>query len=306
MLKSKPVGTGMTTSRSELGSFIRSRRLALNMSQIQVRELSALSGSSVSMLEIGTRKFLNKAQLIRLASALQCMSDELEKLMPDKNLKKPTTALGKKIRKCRLKLGLSQDVFAQKLGISLAQAKKLEVRTSSSIRKNQVNNLAKVLKLPVSSFSKFVGFEKKASTSELGKLVRSRRKQLMMTIAELATKLGVSPQFVTQIEMGKCNLTTDTKRLKQLSEVLRLDINELNARKLKRRLKQNCLTPTPLSKLLTDRRLQLMLTQSEVSIRAEIRHDVFKRIERGLINPSAIELKKLSQVLECEIPSMPI
>src|SRR3989344_4473939 len=99
--KSQPAGVGMTPSKTELGKFIRERRLELNMRQITLAKRAGLAQNLFSMYEIGTRKYLNEKQLIGLAKALHVEVEELRKRMPVKPGSELKTELGKLIRSRR-------------------------------------------------------------------------------------------------------------------------------------------------------------------------------------------------------------
>ena len=132
--KFQPVGVGMTPSKTEFGSFIRARRIELNIRQILLAQEIGLSQYLISMIEIGKRKYLNNDQLEQLAKALQCDIEELRKRMPTRRLTQPITELGKLIRSRREELGLSLQEFAKKMEIDPQKAKRMEVRRSTTIR----------------------------------------------------------------------------------------------------------------------------------------------------------------------------
>src|SRR3989344_8691529 len=181
----QPAGVGMTPSRTKFGSFIRTRRLALDIRQVQLAKKAGLVQTMVSLIEVGRRKHLNDRQLERLAKALQCDTEELRKRMPVKHIAQPTTKLGKLIRSRREELSLSLSAFAKKMKMTLERAEYLEVRKSPSIRYRLVKPLATVLDLDPSVLSKFAGKTQKETVSELGRLIRSRRKELGMSIGIL-------------------------------------------------------------------------------------------------------------------------
>lgn len=299
--KAHPAGVGMTPSTSEFGNFIRARRLELDLRQVLLAKKAGLAKNLVSMIEIGTRKYLNDRQLERLAKALQCDIAELRKRMPVKRITQPTTELGKLIRSRREKLGLSLSAFAKKIKLTTQRAKHLEVRKNPSIRYSSVKPLATALDLDPSVLGKFVGTTQKETVSELGQLIRSRRKELLMSINILAKKLKVSRQFVNQIEFGQCRLIENDEMIAQLAQVLELDINQLEAVRPERRLKKMENTNS-LGKFLSAKRLELRLTQREVSERAEIRSNVVSGVETGRVHPSPNLLKKFTTVLNCQIP----
>lgn len=225
--KYQPAGVGMTPTTSEFGGFIRDRRLELNLGQVLLAKKTGLTQNLVSMIEIGERKYLNDRQLERFAKALQRDVEELRKRMPVKRVAQPTTELGKLIRLRREELGMNIGVFAQKLKMTPKRAKRLEIRKNPSIRYDFVKPLAAVLDLDLSVLGKFAGTTRKETKSKLGQLVRTRRKELAMRIEDLAQKLGVSRQFVNQIEFGHCRLSNNGQMIAKLAQVLNLDVNKL-------------------------------------------------------------------------------
>jgi len=60
---------------------------------------------------------------------------------------------------------------------------------------------------------------------ELGKNIRSIRKQRGLTQEELGIKAGVDPKYIGEIERGKANITIRT--LLNISEVLETTVGEL-------------------------------------------------------------------------------
>lgn len=302
--KYQPAGVGMTPSKTELGKFIRDRRMELDLRQIPVSQAAGLSESNnlLSMIEVGVRKYLNPKQVEGLAKVLQIDPEELRKRMPEKHVAKPTTEFGKLIQSRREELGMTLEGLAKKLRITPRKAKHLEIRKSPSLRYPLVEPLAEALKLDVSAFAKFVGREGKVTGGELGQLIRQRRKELAMSLTVLAKKLKVTQQFIDQIESGQCRLSNSYEMIEQLAEVLKLDVTQLNAVRPRRRLKMRGTAPTPLSGFLAGRRLELRLTQREVSDRAETAAATISGVETGRVYPTSNLLDKLAKALECEIP----
>lgn len=306
--KAHPLGINMKPSRTELGKFIRSRRLELNLRQVLLADRAGLARNVVSMFEIGTREYLKDHQLVSLAEGLQCDPNELRKLMPTKA--QPTTELGKLIRYRREELNLSLPVFAGKLGVTLQQAKNLEARKSPTIHYGLIKPLADVLNLDLSTLARFAGTTFKQSKSEFGQIIRTHRKELGMSIRTLAKELGVSFQFVNQIELGQCPLSESDERIVQLANILGLDVEELLAvrssrmsrRGDKKRKGYYKHRETALGDFMTRRRLELNLNQTQVADKASVHRDVIGRIERGSCRPDDLMLGKISQALGCEIP----
>lgn len=299
--KYQPAGVGMTPTTSEFGGFIRDRRLELNLGQASLAKKAGLTQGLVSVIEIGKRKYLNDRQLERFAKALQRDVEELRKRMPVKHVAQPTTELGKLIRSRREELGMNIGVFAKKLKMIPKRAKHLEIRKNPSIRYDLVKPLAIALDLDFSVLGKFAGTTRKETKSELGQLVRSRRKELAMRIEDLAQKLGVSRQFVDQIEFGQCRLSNNDEMIAKLAQVLNIGIDKLEVLRPERRLKQVEHTNL-LGGFLAAKRLELHLTQREVSERGEIQSSVVSGVETGRLRPNSKLLDKFSKALNCQIP----
>jgi len=302
MRKKQPAGIGMTPSTTELGNYIRTRRIELDLRQVSLADMCGFAQNFVSQLEIGTRRFPNNEQLVRLAKALQCDVEELRKRTPIKHVAQPTTELGRLIRARREEIGLTIEAFAKRLKIDPKRAKLMEMRRSPSIRYDVLEPLATALELDSSVLSRFVGITLKPTKSKMGQLIRSSRKELGLSIEELAGKLGVSRQFVNQIEFGQCGLSASDNLINKLSEVLKLDIAKLEAVRPKRKL-QPANNPNSLGGFLAAKRLGLSLSQREVCERIEVSANVVSSVETGRLRPSAKLLEKFSRILNCDIPT---
>lgn len=136
--------------------------------------------------------------------------------------------------------------------------------------------------------------------TELGKIVRARRKEHHVILRECAEKVGVSRQSVSQIEMGK-NRGGNSKLIEDLAQVLDLDERELLLTRPKRRLckKQR---RTQLGGFLTRQRLKSHLTQNEVAERAGVSPTTVLENERGKHLSKRSTLSKIGWALECDIP----
>lgn len=300
----QPAGVGMSPTKTELGKFVRERRLQLDMRQTTLNQLIPRSGPNnqlISTIEIGRRRFLDPERLAALAKALQVDPGELRKRMPVKHTAQPTTEWAKLIRSRREELGLSLSDFAKIMGLSEKQTKGLEASKALTIRYTLIHSLANALSLDLSVLAPFVGRHEKETGSELGKLIRLRRKTLGISSTELARKLGVSRQLVSQIELGQSPLNKGDRMLKKIAQVLELEVSELQAVRSKKKLKQPH-TTNPLGRFLAKNRLIRGLTQQEVAIRAEVSSGAVCRVELGRLRPSLHLLDKLANVLEVQIP----
>jgi transcriptional regulator with XRE-family HTH domain len=296
------IGVGMTPSRTKLGSFMRTRRLRLRLSQVRVAELAGLKQNLYSMFEIGKRKYLNPEQLAGLSRALECDSYELEELIPEE--REPQTKLGKLIRAKRKEKNFSVKACAELLGISLYRFTQLEWgKYTSSVNYRLGRRLREFLRLEPFEFSQFIRKPRSATTTPLGTLVRERRRELNLSLEELAESLGVSYQALIHIETGHTKMSNKTSvaMLSRLAEGLGLEAEVLTALQPLRRLK-DIPTRTPLGNFLSKRRNILRLTQKEVGLRIGVSSSVVTWIETGRKQPDLALLKEWAEVLECTIP----
>ena len=303
--KYQPVGVGMTPSKTELGKFIRDKRIKLGLSQVSLnREIPRSGGKSslIGKIEIGSRTFLGEDQLDALAKALQIETEEIRRYLPVTDLQ-PRTELGRIIRSRREEIGLSISDFANGLGITPKEARRFEMRSQPSIRHNLLKPLARILNMEPSAISKFAGYKQRQTKSELGNIVRMRRRELGMSMNKLAGLLGVKHQYVYQIEFGLSPLNRNGEMVKRLAQFLEIDVDVLEDLRPKIRLKK-MRTTSPLGMFLYERRSQLSLTQKEVGERLGKVNSVVSCIENGRrnINPDSDFFKKLEEALECKIP----
>ncbi len=312
----RPAGGGMKPSESELGSFIRARRLALNLGQIALAEKAEIAQSYVSAIEIGSCKRLRDEHLEQLAKALQCDVKELRKRMPP--VAEPTTKLGKLIRSQREKLGISLSLFAERAKMTLAQARELETRRHS-VAYHLVRPLTTALGLDPSVLIPFVGTRAKETTSELGQRIRSRRKELGISAKGLAEALSLSRQFISLIELGKTSLVYSDDTIRCLAKILEMKPGELEA--VRPKIPEKIVSPppprqangrklftpereTPLGKRVTARRLELGLSQAELAQKAGASRAAVSEIECGKYRPGKKILGRISKALGLEVPML--
>jgi transcriptional regulator with XRE-family HTH domain len=295
----------MKPCQTELGRFVRERRLALSMGQIALGEMTGLK-NQISIIEIGKRQYLNDDQLCRLAQALQCDEEELRLRMPVKPVAKPKTERGHFIRARREELGLSIQAFAQKMGITINQAKRLENERRECLQYAMAFKLAQVLELDLSALARFMGPRQKDATSPFGQLVRARRRELCMSPTALAKKLGISRQHVDNIEYGRSNLSRSDDPIQRLAKALELDVSVLMAVRTKgKRGGRKCAreyTPTSLGILIRKKRVEQSLSQKELADRASVCALTISHIETGRTLPRYDTLRKLGQALGIDLP----
>ena len=302
--KYHPAGTNMTPSRTRLGRFVRARRLELDLRQEAVAKLAGFSQNTTSAIEIGKCRHLNQKYLTALARALQCEEKELRQRIPVKRVAEPQTELGKLIRAHREELGLTPEDFAKEMGMSREWARCLEARGGPFCQHRTAKKLAEVLDRDVSVFAKFVRDDSKPTESELGQMVRTRKKELGMDGPQLAKELGVTAQFVSQIELGTCRLTNEKKNdrlVERLAQALNLESSELHAVRPRRRICQKRRN-TSLGDFVTKLRFERGLTQAQVAKQAGVSDSSVWKIESMVFHPSRWMLEQIGKALECEIP----
>jgi len=298
----QPAGVGMMPCTTELGTYVRARRLELDLRQVQLAKRAKLRQQDITRCERGARKYFSERQLLRLAKALRVDPEELRKRMPKKFVAQIRTEVRKLISSRRTELGLSFSAFAKKMKMTRVVAKQLETRPNPTIGYGLARRLASALDLDVSVFAPFVVKERKQTTSMLGQLVRSRRKELGLSGRALAQKLGVTHQQVNHIELGKCSLCENDAMIQRLAEALGLDVSRLQAVRPVRKRKYERDSGT-LGGFLAAKRLALHLTQGELGRLVGISGGMVSQIESNRARVSAVLIEKVAKALECEIPT---
>lgn len=147
-----------------------------------------------------------------------------------------------------------------------------------------------------------VGKQMVPSRGEFGSLLRARRVELRLTLQDVADRMGVCRELVSQIEIGKLSLVQSPHQVKKLASILDIELPELT--KLvpaikPYRVKRN---PDSLGKFLTTRRQELRLTQQVVGARLQRTGSCVSMVERGDFRPSQKLLKRWVTILGCQIP----
>lgn len=134
---------------------------------------------------------------------------------------------------------------------------------------------------------------------KLGQCIRDRREEVGMSGAELARRLYVTRERISQIERGSRAPTTNL--LKGLAEVLDLNLDKLKALvPTKKPAKTESLSTqeaSPMGKFLRERRITLGLTVKELAKRAGVSAVTLGSFEAGRSNPQGRTLKRLTNAL---------
>ncbi len=312
--KRQPVGIGMEPTKTELGAFVRERRLELDLSQDEVGAVIPRGHGSnvVSMIELGTRKYLADDQLIALANMLRVDVEALRSRMGMKRVRVPTTKLGKLIWKRREKLGLSIEAFAKLMEVSPEQARELELRKSPTIPCTRVPALAKALQLKPEKLLPFAVAHERETMNVLGTLVRKTRKVQGMSQVALAAQLGVCRQIVYIIESGKYSFERGSVTLERIAEVLGLHVASLyavqpNRKQRKYQNRSAALVPNPhvpetLGSFFAAQRKALRITQAELARLAKISCAAVSAAEAGRGSIGRDVYDGIVKALRCEVP----
>lgn len=308
MLKRKrrgcPIGKGMVPSKTKLGKFLRVHRLHLRLTQEQVAKLARMTMRNYQSHEAGVNKYLKPKQILSLAQALKCDLAQLQALglKPEPE---PESELGKFILQRRKELGLTDEQLAKRLKKGLVYVRNHEWR-GTNINLRYLGKWAKALQCDLALLKPFVGFggrRLKKSESQLGRFIRSKREECELTQAQLAGKLAISRQHMSQIELGQSSLIQSPQRLKGLAKILGLDLaklGKLTFRKIRRVDKRQKNT---LGAFLTNRRLELQWPQVKVAKLAKTWPPVISGIERNTYLPSKKTLDRIAEALKCVIPA---
>lgn len=299
--KKHPVGIGMTACKSELGKFVRARRIKNGLTQMALAEKSRVEQNMLSALEIGNYQYPREEILRRLATALSCDFESLKKIAPVRQLAQPKTELGRLIYHRRKELGLSYAELAARMQTNPKHIRHMELTASPTVIYRTARKLAHALEIKVAELSQLIRSDYKPLDNKLGQLMRPRRKELGISSQELAEKLGVTSQMVNQIERGNCPLSESDELLAKIAAALQLKKSALMAVQPKRKLKK-IVAKTPLGEILSNRKVELGLTLKEIGSLAGLAESTMSLIVRGEIQPHPKIIKKLSTALQCKIP----
>ena len=212
-----PPGTGMVTSASKLGNFIRDRRLARGVSQRSFARLlgSKWSQGRVSQLELGRTQRLKEPHLGRIAVILHVRPARLKRLMPAPlPLLPPLTPLAKLVRSRREALKMSRKELARRAGINHMYVGVLE-RRIRSVRYGVAARLSRALHLRPAVLGPFTTPSTSPPGSTLGALIQHRRKDLGLSALALARRIGAGKPHVQEQASSTPRRRTSSTRERQ-------------------------------------------------------------------------------------------
>lgn len=202
-----------------LGSFVRARRQELGLNQTELGTLVGMKQTIISRIETGETKRLKKEQVRALASALECTTQEIEVLLKPHIAVQPRTEFGRLFRERREAMGLSIPQLAEIAGVNQAVIRQLELKKSSRIHVATVMKFGTILGV---DFRRFVGHRSTRKLTEVGKIIEAKRSEAVLSAEQLAEKIGVSRQYLNEIELGKC--PPSDKVVQSLKRELNLNI----------------------------------------------------------------------------------
>lgn len=281
---------------------IRRRRMAAGLTQTVIGQQSGLSQGQISLLEVGRQSSLRSHQIASLAAALGWPVAKLDALRRLETLYEPVTEFGRLVRDRRQELGLSHEELAERMGVSPEAARRLERRQNSMTTHQVVKVLAPALELPLAVLMPYAFNHSKVSTTAFGRLLRTRRQEMFLSLRDVARRVGLKKQQLSMIELGRCHCHRNHELIPRLAQVLNLTSVEL------RRLQPSTIVykvarePGSLGEWLTNQRLALGLTQRQLARRIKMDHINLSRIEKGHATPSPRILERLLGSLNCELP----
>lgn len=139
--------------------------------------------------------------------------------------------------------------------------------------------------------------------NNIGIRIKTRRKQLGLTLAQVSENTDISTGNLSCIEQGK--YLPSANALLSLSQKLNCSIDWILTGNSPSSHNYDALIMNvnlkEVGTRLTIRRKELCLSQTDIYAKCGIPSGTLSRIENGLICPSFINFFKLSQILECDM-----
>ena len=129
------------------------------------------------------------------------------------------TTLSEKIATLRRQRGLTLEELGNKVGVGKSTVRKWETGMITSIRSDKLTALADTLEVDVAELLST------DSNTCIGTNIRQRRKELGMTQAELAEKLGCQKAAISKIELGAVDVAVS--KLPAFAAALETGVGEL-------------------------------------------------------------------------------
>jgi transcriptional regulator with XRE-family HTH domain len=191
---------------------------------------------------------------------------------------------GANLRRVREERGLTLQAVADRTGLSVSYLSEIEQSKKRPSLKT-ARKIAESLGLPLSNLLPSQPVEEEQATGlSLGDRLRLAREGRNLTLEDVATQAGISPSYLSQIELGQTAPAVPT--LRRLSEALEAPLASLvpqtrdNLGIKVKRLREN-----------------LALSRAEVASKAGVSVSLIAQLENGRTQPSLDTLQRLSDVL---------
>lgn len=303
-------------STTELGQFLRGRRVELGHTVVVAAKALGITNSHLVQIELGTITIPDGRTLARFAGQYDCVLEELVALR-DANLVKSEEAqtLADFIKARRRELNLSQAEVSRALKCSLGTLHSAQTGRST-LKKRSAAVLAQVLKCEEAVIDRLRSSvsqkaPKIARTHALGKVISDRRLELGFTLQDLGDELGLTREAMRLIEMGTCRVGK-AERFQKLADKLQVEVATLQkleeaggAKKLgaKPWSKHATTTKNPLLKFLIEERVKHGYSLSEVTRRMGCQSNSrVGNLESGTLRLTRSEAEKYARAIGVELP----
>ncbi len=296
-----PIGSGMEPARGNLGTFVRIRRLKLNLSQRSLATRLGWEQAKVSHIERGRHPRLSKDEAAALARVFAIRPERLLRLNPPPlPLLPPRTPLARFIRARREALGLSRMELARLARTTNIYLGTLE-QTTRYLKYSLMLRLAKALGLDPSKLAPFAAPSAAPPPSPMGRLIHRRRKQLGLSLREVARRVGVAKPAILAIERGRVSLrqARSQQRIRRLARVLRLNPAELEQLRPVHGPRRPA-SPKTFGGRIARRRQERRWTQAELARRAALSPAAVCNIERNHVRPHDSSVRRLAAALDMD------
>ncbi len=209
-----------------------------------------------------------------------------------------TSEFGNFIRVRRLELDLRQAPLANEVGLAQTSLSAIEVGKSKYLNDYQLERLTKALRCDVEELRKRMPVKRIAQpTTELGRLIRSRREELGISLSAFAKKVNMTPRQALSLEIR--NLSIRHSLVQPLATTLDLDHSVLG--KFAGITRKE--TVSKLGQLIRSRRKELGMNLDVLAEKLNVSPQFVSKIEFGQcrLSESGDRIAQLAQILELDV-----
>lgn len=196
------LGHSMKEATSELGKFVRSRRLALNLTQNDLATKMGISTSIVTEIERGNYKTLQSKRVAQLVDVLNCTNEEITNLFI-KSRAKEWKGAGKLLNDLCASKNRSLDEVLKNIGWNVKRVSSFKSRGGQAISSKIAKKIAEKLNCPISEFAPILNVGKVSPNTNMGKIIREYRIKKGLSAWGVARILQITRQAMNGIESGK-------------------------------------------------------------------------------------------------------